>query len=414
MQHLNKITIKGFKSIKELNDFELKNLNIIIGANGAGKSNLISFFKMLNSMMNNNLNHYISNNGGMSDIMFGGRKVTEKMEFKMMFGDRGFKFNLVPKPDDACAIEDEAVYYEADWFKISANHNYNNHGRLSLVKEMQEEKQIQEVLKKIEVQQVFKKISESKEIQQILKKQIQAEELKPDALLPDYHDPKYHESIYEAITSWRIYHFHDTGTTAKMRHYDIIENDKKLNDDAGNIAPFLLMLKNNHFEAYKKIINAIKLAIPFFDDFILEPRKFGDATKVNLSWYQKGSDYPMQPYHFSDGSIRFICLTTVLLQPNPPETIIIDEPELGLHPSAIALLAELIQVAASKTQVIIATQSPELINYFAIDDIITATRKNNASHFERLKENDYSEWLEDYSVGELWCKNIIQGDISYE
>jgi predicted ATPase len=122
----------------------------------------------------------------------------------------------------------------------------------------------------------------------------------------------------------------------------------------------------------------------------------------------------MQPYHLSDGSIRFICLAAALLQPNPPSTIIIDEPELGLHPAAIVILAELIQVAAKGTQVIVATQSPALIDQFGIDDIIVANRRNGASAFQRLKEKDFTEWLKDYSVGELWAKNVIAGGPVHE
>ena len=122
----------------------------------------------------------------------------------------------------------------------------------------------------------------------------------------------------------------------------------------------------------------------------------------------------MQPYHLSDGSIRFICLATALLQPNPPSTIIIDEPELGLHPEAIGVLAELIKLAAQKTQVIVATQSPLLLDQFSIEDIIVARRKDGASTFERLKEEDYTSWLEDYTIGELWAKNVILGGTSHE
>jgi predicted ATPase len=367
MQHLNKITIKGFKSIRELNDFELKNLNIIIGANGAGKSNLISFFKMLHKFMRNELNRYIRDSGNVNNVLYGGPKITERMEFEMMFGDRGFKFNLVPTPNEECAIENEARYYkdsQSKWWLLGDNAQ----GKSELVQEI--------------------------------------ERKSPHA--------KYSKPIYEAILSWRIYHFHDTGSTAKMRLSDIVENNLILEHDAGNIAAFLKRLKDEEDESYQNIVRTIRLAIPFFDDFYLHPRKDGEHHNIKLEWKQKGSDFPFQPYHFSDGSMRFICLVVALLQPNPPPTIIIDEPEIGLHPSAIGLLAELVHVASRKTQIIMATQSPELINYFAIDDIITATRKNNASHFERLNENDYSEWLENYSVGELWCKNIIQGDISYE
>ena len=171
-------------------------------------------------------------------------------------------------------------------------------------------------------------------------------------------------------------------------------------------------LQENHKNHYDKIIDSIRLVTPFFDDFILNANKQGTLL---LRWRQKGvNDYPMRPSQLSDGTIRFICLATALLQPNPPSTIIIDEPELGLHPQAINILAELIQSASERTQVIISTQSPALIDNFAIDDIIVVNRNNGASTFERLNEEDFNVWLENYSVGELWTKNVIIGGPVHE
>ena len=163
----------------------------------------------------------------------------------------------------------------------------------------------------------------------------------------------------------------------------------------------------------EKMIHKVRLVIPFFDDFRLDVLKMGEAEKVKLSWGQKGSDFPMQPYHLSDCSIRFICLATALLQPFPPSAIVIDEPELGLHPEAIRILGELIQDAAKRTQIIVATQSPLLLDQFSIEDIVVVNRKEGQSTFERLNLEDFNEWLNNYSVGELWSKNVIQGGTSY-
>jgi len=364
---LDKLTIKGFKSIRELVDFELKNLNVIVGGNGAGKSNLISFFKMLSALIDGNLNRYVRDNGGASDLLFRGRKGTEKMVFETRFGSRGFRFKLVATPSDACAIEDEARYYQdgsTGWWELGDS----DEGTSRMVTEVKSKKS----------------------------------------------DAKYSQPVYDSIASWQIYHFHDTGSTAGIRLYGIVQDNKVLRTDASNIGAFLLKLKNQHNREYKEILNAIRFVTPFFDDFILEPRQSGEKEEVNISWTQKGSDYPMQPYHLSDGSIRFICLAAALLQPNPPSAIIIDEPELGLHPAAIVILAELVQQAAQRTQVIVATQSPALVDQFSINDIVVVNRKEGASAFERLNEADFSEWLESYSVGELWTKNVIAGGPVYE
>jgi predicted ATPase len=217
------------------------------------------------------------------------------------------------------------------------------------------------------------------------------------------------EVVNDIIVQWQAFHLNDTSKTAKIRHTENIIDDKYLRGDAANLAPFLLRLKNHHSAAYKEIIDSIRLVMPYFDDFQLDIKDFGKGKEINLAWTQKGYDYPFSPFHLSDGSIRFIALATALLQPEPPSTIIIDEPELGLHPEAIHILAELIRDASNRTQVIVATQSPILIDNFGIKDIVVVNRENGASTFKRLNEDDFKVWLEDYSVGELWTKNVIAG-----
>jgi len=366
---LDKLTIRGFKSIRELKDFELKNLNLFVGANGAGKSNLISFFRMLQSLMGGSLADFVRDSGGISDLLHNGRKATKYMEFEARFGCRGYRFKLKPDPGEGFALTDEARY-----------HTYNG------------------------VRGSWWEFGDSSDNSSLL-----VEETKGKS-----RDRQYSKPVYDAICSWRIYHFHDTSPTAAMRHAEIIEDNKALRYDASNIGPFLLCLRNEERSCYDEILNACRLVAPFLNDFLLTPQQLGPKTKVSLSWKAKGSDYPMQPYHLSDGSIRFICLATALLQSEPPSTIIIDEPELGLHPEAVRVLAELIKDAAKRTQIVVATQSPLLLDQFAIEDIVVVNRKEGQSTFERLKRSDFTEWLEDYSVGELWTKNVIQGGTTHE
>ena len=222
--------------------------------------------------------------------------------------------------------------------------------------------------------------------------------------------------VYEAIASWMVYHFHDTSSTAPMRRSEIVEDNRILRSDGANIAPFLLGLKNSeaHRARYREIVEATRLILPFFDDFLLDAVTMGEAEKVRLSWSQRGSDFPMQPYHLSDGSIRFICLATALLQPRPPSTIVIDEPELGLHPEAIRVLGELIRDGAERTQIIVATQSPLLIDQFSVEEVVVVNRKEGQSLFERLDRDAFSRWLEEYSLGDLWVRNVIQGGSNHE
>ena len=364
---LDKLTIQGFKSIHKLEDFEFKSLNVLIGANGAGKSNLISFFRLLQAIINGNLKDYVRESGGISDLLFNGRKATRHLEFETRFGPRGYRFKIKPGRLKGWALTDEERYYErgtSGWWRLGDSPD----GQSLLVKEASGEDR----------------------------------------------DAQYSKPVHDSISSWAIYHFHDTGEEAPMRHEEIVQDNKTLRFNASNIAPFLLRLKNEEKETYEDILHACQLVIPYLDDFLLDVERYGQKKKVALSWLAKGSDYPMQPYHFSDGSIRFICLATALLQPEPPSSLIIDEPELGLHPAAISILAELIQNASKRTQLIVATQSPALIDNFSVEDVIVVSRKDGASTFERLNEDNYRSWLEGYSVGELWSKNVISGGPVYE
>ena len=367
-QSLDKLTIKGFKSIQSLEDFELTNLNVLIGGNGAGKSNFIDFFRLLRAMLelplpglaNANLQAYTADGGGSDGFLFNGPKITEQIEVETTFGSNRYRFKLAPTSDETFIINDEGSFYKT-WWEYGSG-------------------------------QTSPKLLKDKDI-----------------------SGKRGEYIYDAISSWKIYHFHDTSKVAPMRRFETVDDNSYLRFDAANIAPFLFELQNNkrarRARTYSQIVDTIRLVAPFFDDFILKPN---NNEKVRLRWRQKGSDYPLKPQHLSDGTLRFICLTTALLQPDPPSTIIIDEPELGLHPYAIEILAELIKSASKKTQLIISTQSPALVDYFEPEDIIVVNRKNGASVFDRLKKAELSSWLEDYSLGDLWRKNIVTGGPDHE
>ena len=374
---LEKLSVSGFKSIRELKDFELRNLNIFVGANGAGKSNLIELFRMLSAMAEGGFSKFIQERGGADVFLFGGSKVTSRISAEFTFTSDSsnsqepneYRFEATPTVDGRSLLLSE----ERDYATAGAQ-SYGSPSEESRIREQKSETSADGKRQGVD------------------------------------------QFVFEAISNWMVYHFHDTSETAPMRRYEMVEDNRRLRRDASNIAPFLLDLKTNDKlkSYYKDIMNAVRLVIPFFADFRLDVHEFGAARKVALTWQQKNSDLPMQPYQLSDGSIRFICLATALLQPDPPSIIIIDEPELGLNPEGIAILAELLECAARHTQVIIATQSPELIDYFAIEDIVVVNRKDGQSTFERLKHSDYDVWLEEYSIGELWTKNVIQAGTVHE
>ncbi|MCJ8272786.1 MAG: AAA family ATPase, partial [Psychrosphaera sp.] len=209
---------------------------------------------------------------------------------------------------------------------------------------------------------------------------------------------------------WRTYHFHDTSDSAKVKQIHRINDNDYLREDGSNLAAFLYRMKKHHQPQYKRILRTIQMVAPFFGDFYLRPTP-DNTDSIHLEWTEKDQDIPFKASEFSDGTLRFILLATVLLQPKEfmPSAIIIDEPELGLHPYAISILAALIGSASHQHQLIISTQSVELVNEFEAANIILVDKKEGASTFSRLDIDYLKEWLDDYSLGELWQKNMLGG-----
>ncbi|MBN1912455.1 MAG: AAA family ATPase [Pirellulales bacterium] len=358
---IDKITLKGFKSIEALESFELRSLNVLIGANGAGKSNFVDYFRMLRAMADEAFQNYVREAGGGDGFLFLGPKVTKEIESRVDFGGNWFKQIIRPSGDGSLFIASEVTGYGDSSNAYSALQE-------SRLKSRKDEKSLR---------------------------------------YPD--SPGVGSHVYESVSSWTVYHFHDTSALAPMRRDRSLHDWQRFRHDASNIGPFLLKLKKDQPDSYQLIRDAIRLIAPFFDDFLLRERLCGDGNLVRLEWQQKGSDFPFQPSQLSDGTLRFICIATALLQPDPPATIVIDEPELGLHPYAISMLADLIKSASERTQVLVSTQSPTLLDYFEPEDVVVVNRREGRSEFRRLDAESLSEWLDDYSVGELWQKNVVRG-----
>ena len=195
-----------------------------------------------------------------------------------------------------------------------------------------------------------------------------------------------------------------------MRSFANIHDNKFLKEDGSNLAAFLYYLQQKHPKSFTRIEKIIRSVVPFFERFDLSPSLL-DENRILLEWKEK--DHPETYFnanHLSDGSLRFIALVTLLMQPKLPKVIIIDEPELGLHPTAINKLAGLMKSAAEKEcQIIVSTQSVTLLNNFETEDIITVDKEENQSVFRRLDKKLLHHWINDYSLGELWTKSIIKG-----
>jgi len=380
-RHLSEVTIKGFKSIKKLSNFRMRRTNILIGANGSGKSNFVDFFKMLRVAMGHeipdvgtSLDSFLELGGGFDDFLHNGPSHTHEIEAK-----------LLAKPN-------EEIFFS---LKRSADETAVAHGKDG------------DVLPKAILGAMLGGLLGGREGAAIGGAAGvlfgSEQQTKPQNQLD-----KQSRGL-SRIAEIAPYHFHDTRMRSAMRTSELVQDNEYLRLNASNIAPFLLRLREEKPDSYEDIIETIQTVAPFFKDFSLRVIRKGEKERVNLEWYQKDSDYPMQPYHLSDGTLRFICLATALLQPNPPAIIIIDEPELGLHPFALSIFAELLESAAEKSQIIIATQSAVLVDHFTPEDVITVNRVDGASVFKRLDSDNLSVWLEDYSLGDLWQKNVING-----
>jgi predicted ATPase len=214
--------------------------------------------------------------------------------------------------------------------------------------------------------------------------------------------------VLRAFESWRVYHFHDTSRAAKVKQTADLADNEYLREDAGNLAAFLYRLREKEQAAYSNIVETIRMVTPFFDDFQLRPSRLNEE-KIKLEWREKGSDAYFDGHALSDGTLRFICLATLLLQPEPPTTVLLDEPELGLHPFAITVLSDLLRSAAQRTQVIASTQSVTLVNQLTPEDLLVVDRDGAESKFRRLGEEEITSWLDDYALGELWEKNVLGG-----
>jgi predicted ATPase len=214
-------------------------------------------------------------------------------------------------------------------------------------------------------------------------------------------------ALVETLRGCRVFHFHDTSRDAPVKRQGYTADNLSLHSDAENLAAIVLRLRDGDPGRYRRIVRTIKQVAPFFRDFVLEPELAPD--RVRLRWQQEGSDTVLPADALSDGTLRFICLATLFGQPELPGLIILDEPELGLHPFAIVQLAGMLRAASQESQVLLATQSVTLMNQFELGALVVVERRDGASVFERPDPDRLSEWLAEYSLGELWEKNLLGG-----
>lgn len=353
MTAIREISIEGFRSIAAIRGLKLRSMNVLIGANGSGKSNFLEAPMLLRTAVlgASHTSDYVQRSGGADRLLHFGSKVTSKIKVEVRLGD---------KSDD---------------ISLDMRHGSGD--------------------------QLFPRIS------------IAENELPPNFAESLHIFPERAPTfvlLRSKVEPWRFYHFHDTGAASPMKKTADVHDNRRLRTDGSNLAAFLFLLREKHGRAYTQIRRTVRLAAPFFDDFVLQPLKLNEE-KILLEWRHRESDAYFNASSLSDGSLRFIALATLLLQPESlrPSVVLVDEPELGLHPYAITLLASLLKQAAVTSQIIVATQSPLLLDHFEPEDVLVADRVNGATKLCRLDGEKLSVWLEDYSLGQLWEKNEFGG-----
>lgn len=353
MQTLRRIRIEGFKSIASA-EIALRDLNIVVGANGSGKSNLMSAFRLLERVLSGNLQLHVASDP--DRLLHHGSKLTSALALELEFAQHSYRFGLKAQRG-TLVFDSESLFYRGAYEGPTAAT-----GHL--------ESRIESALRDGQT--------------------------------------KVPKTVFATMRALTVHHFGDTSDSAPAKRVADLSDNRALRADAANLAACLYLLQEKHITAFRHIEEHVRLVAPFFDRFVLAPLR-ANENKIKLEWRQKGSDAYFDAYSLSDGTLRFICLATLLLQPSPPALILLDEPELGLHPYAIHILAELLEAASKRSQVLLATQSVTLLNQFNPADVLVAENEAGATTFKRLDEVALERWLANFSLGELWEKNVLGG-----
>ena len=368
------VRIKGFRSLADIEVTDLGNLAVLIGSNGSGKSNFIRFFEMLGWMIRSRkLGEFIQRHGGADDHLFNGSSQTPRMEAEISIrtsaGLHEYKFSLGHAQPDRLLFTEEA-------FRSSRGDGSAEVSTWHQVGDGNSEANIVEVAQSTVAQQSI--------------------------------DSSTAGVIVQLLRNCSVFQFHDTSDTSAFKMNWDVSDCRCLRGDGGNLATVLHHLERTDLNRYERICSLISRVVPAFDRFVLDERH----GRVILQWKARGSGKTLGAHLTSDGSLRFFALTTLLNLPAEmlPDVIMLDEPELGLHPAAIPLLGGMIRSLSTQRQVIAATQSPLLVNSFSLDGIVVFEHANGRTECHGVDAAQYQNWLADgYLAGDLWWKNIIGG-----
>ncbi len=369
---IEQVHIRGFRSLADVHLADLPMATVLIGANGSGKSNFIRFFEMLSWMLGpRKLAEFVERQGGADDQLHGGNRTTSRLETEVSLrtarGRNDYRFVLSHAHPDRFFVSEECFRFNDSSRPTEARWQHLESGR--------QEAEIVRAAQSDEPAGV--NITTARVIVTLLRR-------------------------------CSVYQFHDTSGTSNFKNRWDADDNNYLRSDGGNLAAVLLRLERQDLRRFELICRHIGRILPVFDGFRLE-ESYG---KVSLRWKAKGTDKTIGAHLTSDGSLRFFALATLLNLPPEmlPDVLLLDEPELGLHPAAIALIGGMIKALTEERQVIVATQSPLLVDVFGLEETFVLDLKDGRTEARKLDPDDYRVWLDDsFTPGELWQKNLLGG-----
>jgi predicted ATPase len=362
---LDRLQIAGYRSIEEC-DLRLGRVNVVVGSNGAGKSNLLSALGLLGSMVNRSLQQVVEQSGGPATLLRGGPKVTKRLRLHATFGQSAYEVVLARDARDHLTFKSEICFFS-----------------------------------KPMVERSYQAIFGTRHLESGLGFATR--------LFPD--DPSLYVNeriLCAAMSSWQVFRAVVTGPDAGMKQYQRVGDNVVLRPDASNLAPFLYRLLEESPGHVQRIAAAVRLVDPVFDRLHLAADPL-DPEQIRVEWKQprKRSSAPL--HALSDGTLRFLALSTLLLQPNPPTMVLMDEPELGLDPVALGILAAMVRDVSASRQVVLATQSPTLLDHVDPADLIVAEHRDGATTVHRPEQAALRSSIEERSLGQWWIQHLLDG-----
>lgn len=363
-QPLESLEIKGYASIRETRVDLTSDVTLLVGANGSGKSNVVGAFELLGRIVDQQLNdHLIRTLGGLSSVLHAAPNSADDADRVSLEAwgrahnslSNGYRAVVEPAAGDAATLDERSSFQDRSHY-TSPHHDHLGTARESVLRDLAE--------------------TSAKE-----------------------------RFVLEVMSGCRVFHFDDTSIDAPPKKRTDVADDLTLGPNAHNLAPLLSRIRASDPPRYTRIVRTVRSVAPFFDDFVLEP----EYGKLLLRWRERGLDRVFSADALSDGTLRFVCLAVLLLQPSPPATIVLDEPELGLHPFAIHQLAGLLRVAGRQSRVVAATQSVTLLSEFSLEEVAVVERSGRGTIVNRPDVGSLQRWLDDYSLGTMWEKNLLGG-----